>query len=498
MDISTTLIEHENHAAKIDELTIANDYEGLKVYLEQFEDINFPDEEPESACMFYYLGTGYGTLATHYQRDTLTIKDAMEYRKRSFSYLRKAIELFEIHGNNLVLLLRAYTNYANELSYCNRTIEAIRLYRKALSISPDFTMAMCNYGVVLQTYANTVNDFGHRNTLYFYAYHAITKGLKNPDDSITEEAQQSFEDTLDEYNNLENKSILSRPTIYKKRFLGEYKERQYRLWCLKHHLFLNPLNDLIEQNSTYAHDPLVITRYTENPSIDGYNSDQELTPPKWFSMLNQLKEEYICARYLCFEGCKKTRKPHYADKGVRLTLSNYDYVNYSIRLEQLKSSFRSLFSIFDQVAFVINEFWQLGLLERKANAHNVFIECEHYPDNNEALTALYWSYLEFHESFGISESASERNLKILRNALEHKFVKIHEFPQQYKIEIDTDRFYHISEADLIKYTLRLLELSREFIMELVYAISLEERKKVHDEETIFSLNIGDYDDKWKI
>lgn len=398
MDISTVLKEHEKHAVKIDELTISNDYEGLKLYLDQFTDITFPYDEPESSCMLYYLGTGYGTLATHYQKDDLTSKDATEYRKRSFSYLRKAIELFEIHGNNLILLLRAYTNYANELDSCGRVIEAIRIYRKALALAPKFSMARGNYGRALQFYANKVNDSGHYKELHHFAYQAMAKALKNPDGSLYKDAIIYFDKKLKEYETLQDKTILSKPIVFKEYGLGKSDERDYRLWCLEHHLFLNPLNDLIELESAFAHDPLTITTYTENPSIDGQMSDENFNPPKWFAMLNQLKEEYIYARYLCYEGSQKTRGRHYADKGVKLTLSSCDYVNYSIRLEQLKSAFKNLFSIFDQIAFVVNEFWQLGYTEKQADGNRVFTKCKKYPNNNVSLQALRWSYIEFYDT----------------------------------------------------------------------------------------------------
>lgn len=41
-----------------------------------------------------------------------------------------------------------------------------------------------------------------------------------------------------------------------------------------------------------------------------------------------------------YEGTEKMTKMHYADRDVLLSLANYDYINYSIRLEQLKSAFR--------------------------------------------------------------------------------------------------------------------------------------------------------------
>lgn len=60
--------------------------------------------------------------------------------------------------------------------------------------------------------------------------------------------------------------------------------------------------------------------------------------------------------------------------------------------------------------------------------------------------------------------------------VQHKFVKIHEFDYDKTLEIKSDSFYHISEADFKKLVIRLLELAREFIMELVYAVEIEEKK----------------------
>ena len=253
---------------------------------------------------------------------------------------------------------------------------------------------------------------------------------------------------------------------------------------------------MIDPESAFAHDPLTITRYTEYANRDDVETKRNGSPPKWFSMLNQLKEEYVYSRFLYYEGTEKLWELHYADKNVRLSLSSYDYVNYSIRLEQLKSAFKNLFSILDQVGFIVNDFWSLGFKEREADAAHVF-KCNHYPTDNVALTALYWSYCEFNEKFGNADSASERDLYILRNALEHKFVKVHEYTHEGKLQIEDDSFYHIDEDQLKKLTFRLLQLAREWIMELVYAIGIEESKNDNSDKSI-QLNISDFADEWKI
>ena len=60
-----------------------------------------------------------------------------------------------------------------------------------------------------------------------------------------------------------------------------------------------------------------------------------------------------------------------------------------------------------------------------------------------------------------------------------------------------DRFYHISESSLKGHTLRILTLAREWIMELVYAIAIEE-SKIQDKENAVHLHIADYDDQCKM
>lgn len=490
--------ECEEYGKEIDRLTIEKDYSGLETYIGEVESFSKMHEEPPFAPIFYYIGTGKGILADNYRRiqgdeNALISK---QYRKQSLYYMRKALGLLEDFGEDKTLLLMIYTNYANQLDSCGRVIEALRIYRKAINISPYFAMAVGNYGRALQFYANLVNDSGHYKYLHCYAYQAIRRALNMKDINMHQQAIECFNKIIEEYESLQPKEHLSEPIVFDDFDLGTHEEKAYRMWCLYNHLFLNPLNDLIEQEPAFAHDPLTITEYTEYVDTSNPNSNKDNNPPKWFCMLNQLKEEYTYARFLCYEGTEKVRELHYADKNVKLSLASYDYVNYSIRLEQLKSAFRTLFSMFDKIAFIINAFWDLGFNERQADASHVF-SSENYPQNNFALTALYWSYCEFSEKFGKADSPFERDLKILRNALEHKFVKIHEYSYDTKLQIEEDGFYHISEEEMGKQTLRLLELVREWIMELVYAIGIEESKKSSN-ELVINLKISDFDDEWKI
>ena len=118
-------------------------------------------------------------------------------------------------------------------------------------------------------------------------------------------------------------------------------------WCLANHLFLNTLNDLPELNEAFMQDILQITSIT--------TAIEQENPPFVFEMFNQIKEEYIYARYLLYEVVNPSGKVHFADKETHLE-DTLNYSSYSIRIEKLKTAYRTLYSIFDRIAFLLNAY----------------------------------------------------------------------------------------------------------------------------------------------
>jgi len=490
----------EQYGLEVDRLSIEKKYDKLKILLDEMEQFKKTDERiSEDAGFNYYLGTGYGTYSDYFVRSGKkhTDSDVIDLRRWSLFYLRKAIALYDpaIHTDSRVQL-RILTNYANGLDSAGRCIEALRIYRKVLEINDHFSIARGNYGRTLQFLANMVNDGGHYKELHCYAYQAIRKALTIQDYDMHEQATAAFQKIINEYEAMPIHDILAKSIINNEYNLGESEEEiQYRTWCLNHHLFLNPLNEVIEIESAFAHDPLTITTYTEDIHMVDSVSGNPAEPPRWFAMLNQLKEEYIYARYLCFAGSEKYGDVHFADRDVKLSMASYDYANYSIRIEQMKSSFRILYSLFDQICFFVNDFWQLGLGERNADAKNI-CKNSNYPTNNIALMSLYWVLCDFFEKYGEAEMPSEKNLIVLRNALEHKFVKVHEYGWNRKLQLESDSFYHVTENELKKHIFRLLQISREALMYLVYAIGIEESKKEKSDNAAH-MSLIDFPDEWK-
>lgn len=493
MDIQRKL---EDYCKQIVQLTEVGEYNKLPLLIDNMKSIEQDEEYKCKAELFFYIATCYGIYSNSIIDSGGKITDScvMKQFHNSMYYFRRALEVYEEYDNlNILLKIRILLNYANTLYNVGRVFEALRLDRYILDIEPTYAIAVGNYGVCLKFLANMVNDNGQYEDIQCYAYQAIKRAVSIHDNDLYEQAVVKWEKIIEDYEKTDLREKLQEEIIYKKYPLGETDEAEYRNWCLNNHLFLNPLNEVIEKESAFAHDPLTITSYLEDTYLNTRNYAE---PPKWYAMLNQLKEEYAYSRYLCYKGSQGIKEQHFADKDVLLSLSTYDDCSYSIRIEQLKSAFKNLYSMFDQIAFFINEFWNLGLKERKADAKNVF-DYKKYPKDNTSLMSLYYLMCEFSEKYGDSDDPYEKDLVTLRNAIEHKYVKVHAAEWNRNLQMENDSFYHVTEDFLIQNIMRLLELVREALFYLVYAINIEEIKK--GKPSVFiSMKVDYFADEWKI
>lgn len=143
-------------------------------------------------------------------------------------------------------------------------------------------------------------------------------------------------------------------------------ERTYRLWCLEHRLFLCPLNDLGPYLAAAADDlmlPPLTERFDDRP--DGH------LPPPIIGLFSQMKQEYVSARFMLFEGMDST-KVHYSDRDVTLT-DTFDYPLYSLASERVRTAFRIAYSLLDKVAFLVDRYWNLKKAPERISFKNVWM-----------------------------------------------------------------------------------------------------------------------------
>ena len=116
------------------------------------------------------------------------------------------------------------------------------------------------------------------------------------------------------------------------------EERDYRHWCLVNCLYLNPLNDL-GPYTVSATDSMGLA--THVVPVDA--------PHLFASFFGQMKQEYVSARWLLYEGLT-AKMPHFSDRNVLLEATE-PRPSLSLAIEKVKAAYRISYSLFDKVSF---------------------------------------------------------------------------------------------------------------------------------------------------
>lgn len=404
-------------------------------------------------------------------------------------WLRYAIQNESFSDLDPLPQAQILVNTGNILSHIGRPIEAIEYWKRALGVTPRFAMAKGNLGFGYETYAKLLYDKSHTVVMLKAAYDSLraTEGKNNlwdnPDFSSVKQQMLDRALLISSHIDVKQAGNISLDGFP----LGKTRsEKQYRLWVLKNTLFLNPLND-IGSHSIAAEDilhlPDMVTDLGDPPSLIGF--------------YNQLKQEFVSARYSFWKGSLTAGnyKRHFSDNDIALT-NTLDYPIYGVAIEQIKFAFRATYSLFDKIAFFINEYWALGIPAEKVSFHTVWSEKKSvgfslrpeflgYP--NLCLRGLYWLSKEFSDkereqgvSLGKVMEPDADQLRTIRNHLEHRYLKVHDDIWGVAREHETSQFadtlaYHLTLTELVEKTLRLMKRAREAMIYLSLAVHQEEK-----------------------
>ena len=490
---------------RFDAATISKDYKTLSKLIDEAIELIETESTASQARLYYSLATTYSDFA----RFKGVPQD--ESFKKQLYYFRKSLELINVEENQkdeykpyiLGFKPMLLTNYANTLDNCGRKIAAIEQYKDALRFLPQFGMALGNLGRVYTDYGELEYDPGHSDYFHFHAYTLMDEAAVSTDPNTHEDAKKLFEQVLRCYDeNYIDKLYEVLPEIPDYSY-DDPIEYTYRKWALDNTLFLNTLNDLPDLKLRFAADVIQL------PSITAAVGAK----PIFHGMFNQIKQEYIYARYLYYASLDIPDVPHYADKETYL-LNLTDYPQYSIRIENLKTSFKTLYSLFDKIAYCINSYFKLGIKERDVSFHSIWKHTHGHganqydnandlkPHDNYALSSLYWICKDFFEKFEDSPNPNLQKFRDIRHAMEHRYLKVTWMEATNGKYIDDDGLaVYVSESELYDLTRQLMHIVREAIICLALAISIEERdrnqKKDPNTKTV-SIQIDGYDDAWKV
>lgn len=366
------------------------------------------------------------------------------------------------------------TNLGNLFSYLGRFSEAQIYWQKVLKIDSSFPMAHGNIGFGLFHYAKVLYDNGHQFLFFQFAHKHLKKSINS---EIYEDAKLAFKEILSQLETIIKKEELENIQDLKSFSIGTTEqEREYRKWCLKNQLFINPLNDITNENIA-GHDCLHLPTMT-------LKCDQ---PPIYQTIFNQIKQEFVSARHLLYSGINE-RELHYSDK-ENLQLDTLDYAVYSYSSEKVKIAFRICYSIFDKIGYLLNDYLNLGFKPEKVTFRNIWslydkqtkshkLNPKVIQTQNWALRGLYWlsrDLFEKNEEFSSNIEPEARELAQIRNFIEHKSFKIIDIGQS---AIQDNRLtYSIARAEFETKTINLMKLIRAAMIYLTLGLNLEEKKK---------------------
>lgn len=398
---------------------------------------------------------------------------------------------------------KTYTNLGNALSEVGRVVEAIRCWNHALEIDPAFAQAKGQKGIGFHSYARAHYDNGHTATFLRAAYEQLDEavaadGLFPPMKEYFEGVQQHIADQF-------KPGVLDEEMEFEEYSLGDSdEEKKYRQWCLEQTLFLNPLNDL-GANSIAAQDILHLG------SVSGEESSKIVSCVGFY---NQMKQEYVSARYLLYEGLYND-EPHFSDKDVRLE-NTLDYPVYSFNAEKVRIAMRMAYSLFDKIASFIQYYFDLSHIpSHKLNFGNVWYKSQGRNKlapafdghENWALRGLFWlsKDLEFFSEMYVESSMDPgaKELRDTRNELEHGYLKLHEpmwVGPDAESRLRDDLAISLYRSDFEELSLKSLRKARSALIYLSLAIQREEQAKnenLDDDEILAPVRLGRWEDEWK-
>ena len=381
------------------------------------------------------------------------------------------------------LLCQVYVNLANCLYKKGRVIDALDYYEEALKLKPNFAMALGNKGMILANYSTISGE--HQSIYLREAYYLISQALKLG--VLPESTCHHFEERLKNIERLfTDKKASINPPEYPGYTIQSDSKIEYSLikFCLKNKLYLNICNYCQKCNAAIG-DSLYIKKM-RTPLGKDFSDDIFL---RLSGHLNQIKQDFITARFLLFLSRYKELNLNFVDKHV-IIIDTFDYRMHNIYIELVKSAFRNFYNILDKIAYFINDYLNLLVPDNEIHFSKIWysdfgkkiIQGKIKETKNYSLNAIF----DIHRD--LEEYGQYYNLRKTRNALTHRFIKIRMLNSSEDAE-------NMTEDMLVNQTFKLARVVRNSIIYLLHFVYIEETKKERNAKgpavSLFAIDIPD-------
>ena len=364
------------------------------------------------------------------------------------------------------------TNLANQVAGQRRTIECFEKWVCDFSLDGDspYISALSKSRELIWV-SHWLNDPDHVNCYLLEAYSLLSDLQSNLTKTTHPGVIETMNDDPQIARVMKFGRSKSQTEIDWDKNLGcpDYSEdeKNYRSWCLKNRLFVNPLND-ITQEWIADQDILKFPDYVVNAGEGPYFS----------AAFSSLKREYCFARFLAYEGINGIH-PEYENTKMFLT-DTLDGERYEGHTEKVKTAFRICFSVLDSLAMLLNKYFERN--RKEASFTSNWIRKNLKDEENPFIDALYWLSCDLTDTSSIPKekwkapNPDSSKIRRMRNALEHSWVRVTK--ESSAIWNDkNDYAYIVTPNELEKNTISVLKLVRCAMIYFCLAVKYEEDKK---------------------
>ncbi|WAH57705.1 LA2681 family HEPN domain-containing protein [Pseudomonas silvicola] len=491
-----TTDEITKFSLEADTYILSNDHRKLEELVTKITEQEYEFEHQYNEAQYLYTAANcysvlYGARTVTWHSDDL-MKAVILYR-RALHCLPKTnwMDKPDIIESSNQLRSMILTNLANSLSSQGRAFCCLPFYDEAIALNqkPEAIISKARNQLFL---GESLFDNGHREYHYFVANNLIKTAQKNinalyPEHKTDIEKggdlyefsqwfEQSFDQSSFDYFSEKNSTFKNR------------KENQYLQWCAQHKLFINDLNDVCDFEICYQD---VISLPSISRTLNTTLAlHEELA---YHGNFDEIKNDYCYARYIYFSA---TNIPADAPHMFNSSYNQVDDMSHSInnlKTSHYKSSFRTLYSLFDKIAYIASRFFDLNDIkdDRSISIDNLFRDIKSKNrkikwepneklknSDNHFIHALFYILKDIRDVTGTSSVSKwidpdASAFSEIRNAMEHRSLKIvDDFGYELTYSYSS---YHDDELQKLKIQAFEINKKIESVSDAAEALALEDR-----------------------
>jgi tetratricopeptide (TPR) repeat protein len=460
----------------------------------------------QEALLHYFISGAWEALrALSGASDDAWEREEVE---RGLVHLRLALRKSTLRELPRERVAQVLANLGAMLGQVGRHAEAVECWDRSLSVSPSFALARGRKGHALADYALAITNPKEAAIVIRYA-HAELKTALSLD--LPDDAHEYFGDRLAWIEDRYPREVERRDLdLHAAREASSEREAHYRQWCLRHRLFLNPLNDLGPYPFA-ARDVMHVPGWVRAGGRGAY----------FHGFYNQMKQAYVSARFLYWEAIQ-AEGPHFADRDV-LLFDTLDCATHSLAAEKAKVAFEMAHGLFGKAAAFLDRYLSLGVPDERLSFRTLWYRGQRRDSGlreevertgNPGFRALFWLSKDLSEDWPGFRDSTEPEARPAAEILYHMkrgYVRLYDGDGRpapgAQPALDTDRppyevedvlACEVPRGEFEARTLRVLKLVRSALMYLALGVHRAEREAARDAAGAHAVPLDRIDDSLKV